>query len=192
MAIFSIRIYGDPVLRERARELAPHQVDDALRQFVLDMGETMYANSGIGLAANQVGDLRRLFVVDIDQVSSEPRRGGKRVKDATRRLLRVYINPEIIESSDEDDTYEEGCLSIPELEATVFRPIRIKVRYRGLDWGIQEEWLTGLHARVFQHELDHLDGVMFVDRLPPEARLKLAGALNRIKKRHEDALQHSS
>ncbi|MBI1292270.1 peptide deformylase [bacterium] len=191
MAILPIRIYGDPVLREKGRELTQSQVDDALRQFALDMGETMYANSGIGLAANQVGDLRRIFVVDVDQVSGERRR-GKRPKDESRRLLRVYLNPEVIESSDEDDTYDEGCLSIPELEAPVFRPIRIKVRYRTLDWHLHEEWLDGLHARVFQHELDHLDGTMFIDHLAPEARLKLAGALNRIKKRHDDALQPSS
>jgi len=191
MAILPIRIYGDPVLRQRATEITREQVDEALRQFAIDMGETMYANSGIGLAANQVGDLRRIFVVDVDQVNNEIRKKG-RVKDQARRLLRVYLNPEIIESSDEDDTYDEGCLSIPELEGPVFRPIRIKVRYQTLEWNIQEEWLSGLHARVFQHELDHLDGLMFIDRMAEEARLRLAGALGRIRRRQEDAMQPSN
>jgi peptide deformylase len=188
MAQLPIRIYGDPVLRQRAQELAPGDVTAELRQFVLDMGETMYAASGIGLAATQVGDLRRLFVIDVDQIAG-PKQRGKRPKDPANRRLRAFLNPEILESSIEDDTYDEGCLSIPELEAPVFRPLRIRVRYRTIEWEERDEWIDGLLARVYQHELDHLDGVLFIDRLPEAQRTKLAGALNRLKKRHEETLQ---
>lgn len=181
MALLPIRLYGDPVLRTRATELGAADVTPALRQFVADMGETMYAASGIGLAANQVGDLRRLFVADVAQVDEKSKK-GRRTKDATRRELLAYLNPEIVEFSPEDESYQEGCLSIPEIEADVFRPIRIRVRYRTLDWELRETWFDGLMARVFQHEMDHLDGVLFIDHLPEATRRRLAGPLSRIKR----------
>lgn len=180
MALLPIMLYGEEVLRQKARELSREDIDDSFRQFVTDMGETMYGASGIGLAANQVGDLRRVFVVDVDQLGRETRRRAR--KDPSRRNLQVMINPEILESSIEDGEYNEGCLSIPEVEADVWRPIRIKVRYRNPDWELREEWIDGILARVYQHELDHLDGILFVDHLPPGTRKRLAGPLNRIKK----------
>lgn len=193
MSLLTLRIYGDPVLRQRAREVRPEEIDDTFRQLAEDMGETMYAAQGIGLAANQIGETRRIFVADWDQVTDSPRR-GKRTKDPKKRNLRVLINPVIISSSDEDEEASEGCLSIPELEADLFRPRRIRVQYRDLDWQQHEEELDDLPARVFQHELDHLDGILFIDRIGADARARLAGALSRIKKKgeetHQEAHQH--
>jgi peptide deformylase len=181
MALLPIKLYGEPVLREKARELTQGDVDADFRTFVRDMGETMYENAGVGLAANQVGDLRRVFVVDVAQVDGNGKRGRRR-KDPSRRELLVFLNPEVVESSPEDEAYNEGCLSIPEVEADVYRSSRVRVRYRTLDWQQKEQWMDGLLARVFQHELDHLNGVLFIDHLPEDTRRKLAGALNKIKK----------
>jgi len=187
MAPIPIRLYGDPVLRQRAAELSHEDITSQFRAMIDDMVETMYGASGIGLAANQVGIARRFFITDTDQVSGVSRRNGKRLKDETKRRLVVYINPEVIDSSADDEPYNEGCLSIPEVEHDVYRPKSVKVRYRTLEWELREEWLEALPARVFQHELDHLDGILFVDRLAEEARFGLAGRLNRMKKRPEPA-----
>jgi peptide deformylase len=185
MAILPIRIYGDPVLRERAREIQQQEVDDAFRAFIDDMGETMYAAKGIGLAANQVGDLRRVFVADWDQAEGDSRQ--KRTKNPAKRHLRAFINPVILESSTEDLEYNEGCLSIPEVEADVWRPLKVRVRYRTLDWEEREEWLDELAARVFQHELDHIDGILFIDHLSMLDRARFAIPLKRLKKSREGA-----
>lgn len=194
MSLLPIVLYGQPVLRQRAEEMSADDLTEDFRRLVEDMGETMYAARGIGLAANQVGDLRRFFVLDVDQSRGEGRRG--RSGEAANRNLQVMINPEILEFSLEDEAYPEGCLSIPEVEADVWRPVRIRVRYRTLDWELKEHWADDLLARVFQHELDHLDGVLFVDLLPEGERLKLAGALNRIKKAgeptHTPTTEHSN
>ena len=186
MAVLPLRIYGDPVLRQRAAEVPVSELSTpAFQQFIGDMGETMYENNGLGLAANQVGDLRRVFVADVEQVT-ENRKRGKRVKDASKRKLLVFINPTVLDSSEEDEVYNEGCLSIPEIEGDVYRPIRIKARYNTLDGELKEEWIEGLLARVFQHEVDHLDGVLFVDRMAESERGKLVGALNRLKRSQEN------
>ncbi|HNM46102.1 MAG TPA: peptide deformylase [Candidatus Sumerlaeota bacterium] len=179
-----IRTYGDPVLREKAKAMKRTDVTDSFREFVLSMGETMYDANGVGLAATQVGDLRRFFVADVAQVVGDEKK--KRRKDPARRELIAYINPEIIESSAEDEEYLEGCLSIPEVDAEVYRPSRIRIRYRDLDWNENELWAEGLLARVYQHELDHLDGVLFIDRIGDAARSKIAGKLSSIKKRTDD------
>ncbi|CAN5212888.1 peptide deformylase [soil metagenome] len=186
MASLPIRLYGDAILRQKARLVRPEDIDPEFRGLAEQMGSTMYDNAGLGLAANQIGDLRRIFVADVAQVSGEKQR-GKRVKDPEKRSLLVFLNPELLESSHEDDEYEEGCLSIADLDGKVFRPSRVKVRYRDLDWNEKEEWIDGLLARVFQHELDHLDGILFVDRMPEYARTKIAGALNQLKKKNEKA-----
>lgn len=189
MPLLPIRIYGDPVLKEKALPLKKEEINDDFRQFIADMGETMYDAKGVGLAANQVGDLRRVFVVDVDQVVNDENAGSKKsrkFKDVSRRKLQVFINPEILESSEQDDVYNEGCLSIPDVEADVYRPIKVKVRYRNLDWEEKEEWIDGMLARVFQHELDHLNGVLFVEKLGLGRRTLIAGALSRLKKRQKE------
>ncbi len=189
--LLQIRTYGDPVLREKSRPLDKSEVNDSFRDLIASMAETMYGAEGVGLAANQVGETRRFFVADIKQVTGNGQK-GKRRKDAARRELLVYLNPEVLETSVEDEAATEGCLSIPEEEAEVYRPLRVRVRYRDLEWNEHEELLEGLHARVFQHELDHLDGVLFVDHVSRDERERMAGALNRLKRQTRKALSSTA
>ncbi len=141
--------YGDSVLHEHARPVEHLTAD--VERLVDDMIETMYAAPGIGLAAPQVGVPLRIFVVDVS-VGREP--------DG----LMVFINPEFVER-DGTQLEEEGCLSMPGFNATVVRPSRVVVSGRDRDWQVHQHEGTGLLARAFQHEMDHLDGKLFVDRL---------------------------
>jgi peptide deformylase len=154
MALRRIVTYGDPVLRQRTREVA--DVDGNLQQLIDDMVETMYAAPGVGLAANQVGSSERLFVAN----PAEDR-------DPTQLL--VLVNPAVVESEGEIAA-EEGCLSVPELREEVRRPRRVLLR--GLDRHGTPLEVEGrdLLARIFQHEVDHLNGLFFVDRLSPAKR----------------------
>ena len=150
MAVLPIRKYGDPVLRTRTSEVDPSEIP-GLAGLIDDMVETMYAEPGVGLAANQVGVSRRLAVIDLT-VGEEP---GN---------VHVLINPEIQEQ--EGEQYEEeGCLSIPDFVELVSRPERVRVTYLDRDGSPKEMWGEGLMARAICHELDHLNGVMFVDYL---------------------------
>lgn len=178
MSVLPIRYYGDPVLREKAAPVAA--VDDELRRLAADMGETMYAASGIGLAANQVGVARRVLVLDVSDHYAGSKKGGKRSAPEEPHL-EVYFNAEIVESSVEDGDYSEGCLSMPGLEGDVWRPLRIRVKWMDLDGKPHDAWIDGLRARVMQHEIDHLDGILFIDHLPTAERASLAGRLNRLK-----------
>jgi len=160
-------------------------VDDDVRALMDDMLETMYAAPGIGLAAAQVGDLRRVVVMDLRdgalpegdlQLVDE---GGDDVEDDRRANPRFFANPEILWASDELFQYEEGCLSLPEYFDTVERPGRIRIAYLDRDNTRIEEEIDGLYAVCFQHELDHLEGVLFIDHL---SRLKRDRAVSKVKK----------
>ncbi|MBX3730183.1 MAG: peptide deformylase [Candidatus Sumerlaeia bacterium] len=185
MTLLPIRKYGDPILREKAQPVAV--VTDELRQLAVDMGETMYAANGIGLAANQIGRLERILVLDVVQTDDGPGKPRKRQR-TNERQLEVYLNPEIVDSGIEDDSYSEGCLSIPGLEGDVFRPLRITLRWMDLEGANHQADFDGMRARVLQHEIDHLDGILFIDRLPEARRASLAGALNRMKKETLDLM----
>jgi peptide deformylase len=164
MSVRPVRIYGDPVLREKAVEVAA--VDEPLRALIADMRDTMKAYNGVGLAANQVGVARRVLVVDVPL-------------DEERRARYAIVNPVILSRSG-SETGEEGCLSIPGILDDVTRAFRVRVR--GLDeWGTPieieaEDYL----ARALQHEVDHLDGVLFVDRLSLLKRQFLRRALDAL------------
>jgi peptide deformylase len=147
--ILAIRKYGDEVLRLPAKPIA--ELDDALQRLIDDMIETMYAAPGVGLAANQVGVPKRLMLIDLSV--------GKRPGEC-----HVFINPEIIESEGEI-TEEEGCLSIPDFVEIVTRPERVKLRYLDRQGQQREMWGDGLMARAMCHEIDHLNGTLFVDHL---------------------------
>jgi len=150
MALLSIVQAPDPRLKVKCEPVA--QVDDAVRRFMDDMLETMYDAPGIGLSAPQVGDTRRIMVVDLARDPGKP---------APLRMA----NPEIVEFSDEIRLGEEGCLSLPEHFAEVERPARIRVRYLDENNMSRELDADGLLSACIQHELDHLDGILFVDHL---------------------------
>ena len=139
-----------PLLRQTSAPVA--RVDDGVRKLAEDMLETMYAAPGIGLAAVQVGEMNRLITIDVshDENAKEPR---------------VFINPEILWKSEDLSVYEEGCLSIPDYYEEVERPAKIRVRYTNLAGEPEELEADGLLATCLQHEIDHLDGVLFIDHI---------------------------
>jgi peptide deformylase len=149
MSAYTVRVFGDPVLKEAAREV--DEVDEALVRLVDDMVETMYASEGAGLAATQVGIQKRLFVYDVGE-------GPEAV-----------VNPEIVESRGEW-YHEEGCLSIPGLRLGIVRPNQVHLRGIGLDGEVLDLEADEFLGRVFQHEVDHLDGVLMIERLEDDLR----------------------
>lgn len=170
-----IILYGNPLLREHA--LSIEAMTPEIEALVESMAESMYANCGVGLAAPQIGELRRLFVVDVDQV--EETESGR---PAPRRL-QVFINPEIVEETEDDVSVQEGCLSFPGIFGDVYRPSRVKIRARDENFEPFELETEGLLARAVQHELDHLNGVLFIDRMGRLARTKLTGKLAGVRRR---------
>ena len=153
MAVLPLHLLGSPVLRERSREVPA--VDDEVRAFVDAMFETMDANKGVGLAANQVGKALRVAVIDADE---------KRI---------ALINPRITRVGDEREAEEEGCLSIPEIFAEVTRPVQVTLEALERDGKPYTLEADGLLARAIQHEIDHLDGILFLDHLGPMKRQML-------------------
>jgi peptide deformylase len=164
MALLPIITAPDPRLKIQAKPVA--KVDAKVRRLMDDMLETMYDAPGIGLAAPQIGELRRVIVLDIDREDLK-----------TGQIL--MANPEIIEASDEDATYEEGCLSVPEIYDEVERPAQVKIKYLDYDGQAHEEVADGLFAVCIQHEMDHLEGVLFIDYL---SRLKRDRVLKKFQK----------
>jgi peptide deformylase len=178
MAIRPIVEVPDPRLREISKPV--QTVDDDVRALVVDMFETMYAAPGIGLAAIQVGVPRRILVIDLQEAEEE---GGEPVKDP-----RVFINPEILEHSNEDIPYTEGCLSVPDQYAEVDRPDRIRARWLDIEGQVREEEITGLLATCLQHEMDHLNGVLFIDHLSRLKRDMILKKLTKLRKeQHKNA-----
>ncbi len=165
MALLPIRIFGDPVLRERAAEVI--DFDDALRRLADDMLETMRDARGVGLAANQVGVLKRLFTWQLgdDATADGPTSGA-------------LVNPQILETSQQTQEGEEGCLSFPGLFYPTVRALRVRLGARDVHGRALQVSGEGLLARVFLHELDHLDGILFIDHL---ARHDRKEAMRRIR-----------
>src|ERR1700749_341889 len=154
MALREIIILPDKQLRLVSRPI--EKVTPEIRKLADDMLETMYEAPGIGLAAIQVAQPLRLITMDLAKKTDE----GEGTPQP-----RVFINPEILSSSEETSVYEEGCLSIPEYYEEVERPARVRVRYTDLDGKLHEEDAEGLYATCIQHEIDHLNGVLFIDYL---------------------------
>jgi peptide deformylase len=173
VAALPIFLFGMPVLRKKAKPVTG--VDEDLRRFAADMVETMQKANGIGLAATQVGDLRRVIVVDIGETSEESR-GMEPL---------VMINPVLLHEAD-TLVMEEGCLSIPEIRGEVERVETIRVSYRDLSFTAKEMTASGLLARVILHEIDHLNGVLFIDHLGSARQKLLRGRLNKIRKGEVD------
>lgn len=163
MSIVPIRIIPDPVLRQKAEPVAV--VDDAVRQLMNDMLDTMYDAPGIGLAAPQIGVLKRIVVLDVSHREVEDdAQTGEKVPSVDRKPMFI-VNPEILWSSEETKSYDEGCLSIPDYYEEVERPARVRVRYLDRDGKEQTVEADGILAVCLQHEIDHLDGVLFIDHL---------------------------
>lgn len=167
MAVLPIIVAPDPRLKIKAKPV--EAVDDVVRQFMDDMLETMYDANGIGLAAPQVGDSRRVIVVDVARVDEDPQ-------------PMAMANPQIVDIADDDRTHEEGCLSLPDHYAEVVRPDWIKIRYLDRDNEIRELHADGLLATCIQHEIDHLDGILFVDHVSALKRNMILRKLVKAKK----------
>ena len=174
MALKEIIILPDKRLRLVSKPV--DKITPDIRKLVDDMFETMYEAPGIGLAAIQVGVAKRLITMDLAKKSED---------GETKREPRVFINPEILSSSEELSVYEEGCLSIPEYYEEVERPARVRVRYTDLDGKVHEEDAEGLFATCIQHEIDHLNGVLFIDYL---SKLKR----DRVHKKFEKAAKRAA
>lgn len=162
-----IRIIGDPVLRRRAEEVT--EFGPALQELAYEMYETMIDADGIGLAGPQVGLLKRFLVIGIPG-------------DDDELQLSAFVNPRVLDSEGRC-TMEEGCLSIPEIREDVERAERIRLAWQTVDGVEREQWFEGLEARVLQHEIDHLEGVLFVDRVSPARRSTLKTRLARLQQR---------
>ncbi|HEY4192251.1 MAG TPA: peptide deformylase [Mesorhizobium sp.] len=168
MSIKPLIILPDPLLRQLSKPL--ERVDAQVARLADDMLETMYDAPGIGLAAIQIGEPLRMLVVDLAKEDEAP-------------APHVFINPEILQRSDERSVYEEGCLSIPDYYAEVERPASVRVKYLDRDGNSQEIEAEGLMATCLQHEIDHLDGVLFVDHI---SKLKRDIVVRKFKKLAKD------
>ncbi len=170
--ILPIYAYGQTVLKKEAEPIDPDFPE--LEELIDNMWETMYQAQGVGLAAPQIGRSIRLFVVDTIQLMEE----GKEEEG----IKQVFINAEKIEEAGEPWSYEEGCLSIPEVRGDVDRPPQLRLRYQDENFDTHERVFTGMNARVIQHEYDHIDGILFVEHLKPIKRRLVKRRLDNIRK----------
>ena len=183
MAIREILEVPDPRLKTVSEPVT--EFGDELNELVSDMFETMYDAPGIGLAAIQVGVPKRVLVIDLqpEDEDAEPEPcnhdGHEHVHYPTKKEPRVFINPEILDPAEDLASYQEGCLSVPDIFADVDRPATCRVRYQDLEGETHEEDMEGLMATCIQHEMDHLEGILFIDHL---SRLKRNMALKKLKK----------
>jgi peptide deformylase len=176
--ILPIYAYGQPVLKKIATDISPDYPE--FTTLVANMWETMYEAHGVGIAAPQIGLAIRLFVIDTAQLEKDEKPNFKGFK-------RVFINAQKVEETGEKWSYEEGCLSIPNIRGEVSRPPVLTLRY--LDENFQEhtETFEGINARVIQHEYDHIDGILFIEKLSPVKRNLIRNKLDNIRKGKADA-----
>ncbi len=177
--ILPIYLFGSEVLRKKAEEVDFNNVEkEELKQFILDMQETMKKADGVGLAAPQVGKSIRVLIVDGSDIAE--------TYDYLKGFKRVMINPVVLEESAEKVEYSEGCLSVPGIHCDIVRPKRIKISYYDENLVKKEEELDKFACRMVQHELDHLEGVIFVDKAAPVRKKMISGKLNNITKGKTD------
>jgi peptide deformylase len=179
--VLEIVKYGDPVLRQKGAPVK--EINDKLRRLAIDMLETMEAANGVGLAAQQVGVPLQMAVIDVAEMEDRPSTmsiDGKAVKLEEHMPL-ILLNPEL-ELSGEKEPGTEGCLSFPEVTAEILRSFKVKARAQTIEGEELEFEATGLLARALQHEVDHLQGVLFIDRMNSATRTALAGRLKRLQK----------
>ncbi|PYK12627.1 MAG: peptide deformylase [Verrucomicrobia bacterium] len=187
--ILQILEYGDPILRAKGKPI--ENVDDRIRELAANMVETMHAANGVGLAAQQVGEALRLTVVDVSLVEDRPstlKLDGKEVDPKTAMPL-VLINPEI-ELRGTSEAGVEGCLSFPEITGTIERTKSVIARAQTLEGGAVEIEASGFLARAIQHEGDHLNGILFIDRMNSAAKAALSSRLKRLHKETRRGIRH--
>jgi len=178
----AIRKYGDPVLRAKGKRI--EEVDDNIRILAENMLETMHAANGIGLAAQQVGHAIQLTVIDVSQVEDRPstlKLNGQAVPDLSLEMPLVLLNPEL-RLGKESELGSEGCLSFPEISADIERSIAVELDAETLEGEEVQIEATGLLARALQHEIDHLNGILFIDRMSSAAKASHSSRLKRLQK----------
>jgi peptide deformylase len=166
-----IILYGSSSLRKRCKEVTDVEDIPMINRMLF---ETLKKAYGIGLAAPQINLLKRVFIIDTSPLNEDDQ--------AIERFEGIFINPEIIDSDSENIIFREGCLSFPDIFEEVSRPEKILVRFQDMLFNIHEEELCGIKSRIFQHEYDHLDGILFIDKINRIRRKLLTGKLNKIKK----------
>lgn len=176
--ILPVYVYGQPVLKKVGRFIEEKELPE-IKELVENMFETMYASHGVGLAAQQIGKDLRLFVMDTIQLGEET--------DIDDPIKQVFINAEKIEEEGDFWTYEEGCLSFPDIRGNVDRPETITIRYRDLEFIEHIKTFDGFNARVIQHEYDHTVGELFIDKFKPLKKRMLKKKLDKIKAGEVDA-----
>lgn len=171
--ILPIYTYGMPVLRKEAEDITPDYPE--LKELIANMFETMYHSDGVGLAAPQIGKAIRVVVITLDSLKEDfPEYAD---------FNKAYINPHILEFDDsKTESMDEGCLSLPGINEPVRRPTRIHVKYMDEDFNEHDEWVEGFLARVMQHEFDHLDGHLFIDRISPLRKQMIRSKLGQMLK----------
>ena len=182
--IYPIVAFGDPILKAPTKLITPDFPE--LKQLVADMYETMYRANGVGLAAPQIGKSIRLFVIDSAPMEDDEDEKGKAITPKPG-LKRAFINPQIVAEEGEEWGFQEGCLSIPGVREYVYRKPVITLRYQDEDLNPHEETFDGMTARVIQHEYDHLEGILFTDKLSPLKKRLIKARLTKITKGDVDA-----
>lgn len=170
--IYPIVVYGSPVLRKVARDIDREK--DNVKSLIADMFDSMDKSDGMGLAAPQIGKSLRLFVINLSSLEEE----DPGLKD----FKKVFINARLLEEEGEPWAFNEGCLSLPKIREDVTRKPRIRIQYYDENWQFHDEYFDGVKARVIQHEYDHTDGILFIDRIQPIRKKMLKGKLNDISK----------
>ena len=177
--ILPIVAYGDPVLRKVAVEINADYPE--LKTLIANMKETMYNASGVGLAAPQIGKAIRLFLIDASPFAEDEDLSNKD-REALKNFNKVFINAKILKEEGEEWAFNEGCLSIPDVREDVYRKPEITIEYQDEDFKTHTETLNGLAARVFQHEYDHIDGILFTDKLSTLRKRLIKKKLENISK----------
>jgi peptide deformylase len=186
---FSILQYGDPILRTKGKPI--DKIDPRIREFAQNMVETMHAANGVGLAAQQIGEALQLTVLDVSEVEDRPstmKLNGESI-DPKIAMPLVLINPQI-DLGAETEKGTEGCLSFPEITGEIVRAKSITVRAQNLDGEPIEIETTGFLARAVQHEVDHLNGILFIDRMSTAAKISLSSKLKRLQKETRSGAKH--
>lgn len=177
--ILPIIAYGDSVLKKKAVEIDKDY--PKLNELIANMYDTMYGAHGVGLAAPQVGLAIRLFLVDAEPFADDPELSEKE-REQLKGLNKTFINPIILEEEGDEWAFNEGCLSIPDVREDVFRQPRIKIQYQDENFETHIEDYDGLAARVIQHEYDHIEGILFTDKLSSFKKRLIKGKLANISK----------